>query len=287
MFDVTTTEGETNVSLQLDEARVGRREGAREYVMCRPTHFAVHYAINPWMAPGPVDVELAMRQWEELRLAYEALGHTVTVIDGPPGLPDAVFAANGALVVDGTAYGASFVHPERQPEGPLYASFLRGLGLSVVEPLHGNEGEGDFLVLGDVILAGTGFRTSTDAHREVQALFGRQVVTLELVDPRFYHLDTAMSVLDERTIAYHPAAFSAASQRMLQAMFPDAVVVEGDAHVLGLNAVSDGEHVVLPAAARTFARDLRRRGYRPVPVDLSEFLKAGGSVKCCTLEIRR
>ena len=112
------------------------------------------------------------------------------------------------------------------------------------------------------------------------------VVSLELVDPRFYHLDTALAVLDDRTIAYYPPAFSAAAQRQLHALFPDAIVVgSADAYVLGLNVVSDGLHVVLPATATGFAAQLRRAGFEPVGVDLSELLKGGGSVKCCTLEV--
>jgi N-dimethylarginine dimethylaminohydrolase len=112
-------------------------------------------------------------------------------------------------------------------------------------------------------------------------------VSLQLVDPRFYHLDTALAVLGDHDVAYFPEAFSPGSRGVLQRLFPDAILTgEEDATVLGLNAVSDGRHVVLPAAARDLAAQLRERGYEPVGVDLSELLKAGGSVKCCTLEIR-
>jgi N-dimethylarginine dimethylaminohydrolase len=255
--------------------------------MCRPTHFDVSYAINPWMKTGTaVDRDLALRQWRQLHDTYVDLGHEVHVIDGPPGLPDAVFAANGALVVAGRAYGARFTHPERAPEGPLYAQALRDLGLEVTEPECVNEGEGDFLVVGDLVLAGTGFRTSPQSHEEVERLFGVPVVTLRLVDPRFYHLDTALAVLDERTIAYHPPAFSEGSLHFLERLFPDALLVHEDADVLGLNAVSDGRNVVVSAQARRFAEQLLEHGFDPVPVDLSELLKAGGGPKCCTLELR-
>jgi N-dimethylarginine dimethylaminohydrolase len=112
------------------------------------------------------------------------------------------------------------------------------------------------------------------------------VVSLELVDPHFYHLDTALAVLDDHTVAFYPPAFSAAAQQQLCALFPDAIVADAaDAYVLGLNVVSDGLHVVLPAAATGFAAQLRRAGFEPVGVDLSELLKGGGSVKCCTLEV--
>jgi N-dimethylarginine dimethylaminohydrolase len=257
--------------------------------MCRPEHFEVSYAINPWMdVSRGVDRDLAVRQWETLRRTYLALGHEVRLIDPVPGLPDMVFAANGGLVIGGRAMGARFTHPERLAEGPAYYKWLAEAGLDeVVEPLSVNEGEGDFLVVGDLVLAGTGFRTDPRAHAEVQEFFGRPVVSLRLVDPRFYHLDTALAVLDDSTVAYFPQAFSPGSLAVLRRLFPDAVLAgEADAVVLGLNAVSDGRHVVLPAAAHHLAEQLRARGYEPVGIDLSELLKAGGSVKCCTLELR-
>jgi len=261
----------------------------RRYLMCPPEHFSVDYAINPWMdvARG-TDRGLAMRQWETLRRNYVELGHEVQLIEAEPGLPDMVFAANGGLVIEGQGLGARFTHAERRAEGPAYLRWLEAAGLkAVTEPVHVNEGEGDFLVVGDLVLAGTGFRTDPGAHGEVQELFGIPVVSLQLVDPCFYHLDTALAVLGDHDVAYYPEAFSPGSRGVLQRLFPDAILAgEEDATVLGLNAVSDGRHVVLPAAARDLAAQLRERGYEPVGVDLSELLKAGGSVKCCTLEIR-
>lgn len=240
----------------------------------------------------PVDRARAVRQWEALRRVYVDLGHEVHVVDPVPGLPDMVFAANGGLVVDGRALGARFTHPEREAEGPAYlrwfaAAVAEGLLDEVVEPVEVNEGEGDLLVVGDVVLAGHGFRTSRRAHDEVAALLGRPVVSLELVDPRYYHLDTALAVLDAETVAYLPEAFSADSRATLRRLFPDALLATAeDAAVLGLNAVSDGRHVVLAAEATGLAAALRERGFTPVGVDLSELRKAGGSAKCCTLELR-
>ena len=261
----------------------------RRYLMCPPEHFAVSYAINPWMdVTRGADRTLAMHQWEALRETYLRLGHQVETIRPEPGLPDMVFAANGGFVVDGRALGARFTHAERGAEGPIYLRRLVGLGLTdVAEPVCVNEGEGDFLVVGGLILAGTGFRTDPGAHTEVQELFGVPVISLQLVDPRFYHLDTALAVLDDSSVAYYPEAFSRGSQAVLRRLFPDAVLAEeADAVVLGLNAVSDGRHVVLAAAATGLAAQLRERGYEPIGVDLSELLKAGGSAKCCTLELR-
>ncbi len=259
------------------------------YLMCRPTHFAVDYAINPWMDPtAPVDAELAVAQWSTLAQTYRDLGHTVDEIEPVPGLPDMVFAANGATVIDGIALGAQFRYPERAAEGPAYLAWFERAGFDTREAKAVNEGEGDLLLAGRYLLAGTGFRTELAAHAQAQEVFGRPVIGLQLVDPRFYHLDTALCVLGGPAgIAYLPEAFSPGSREVLRRLYPDAVVADmADAEVLGLNAVSDGENVVLPVQALGFAAQLRARGYRPIGVDMSELRKAGGGPKCCTLVVR-
>ncbi|MFI6001460.1 dimethylargininase [Streptomyces sp. NPDC051366] len=266
-----------------------REQRLRRYLMCRPSHFEVVYAINPWMDPEkPVDTELAVLQWERLRELYRELGHTVELIDPVPGLPDMVYAANGATVVDGRVLGARFRNAERIPEGPAYLDWFRANGFTELhDPEYVNEGEGDFLVAAGFVLAGYGFRSDERSHQEAEAFFGRPVISLELVDPRYYHLDTALAVLDGDEIMYHPEAFAPGSRALLETLFPDALLVSAeDAAVFGLNAVSDGLNVVLPEAAEGLAGRLRERGFRPIGMDLSELLKGGGSVKCCTLEIR-
>ncbi len=264
----------------------------RHYLMCEPVHYTVSYEINPWMdATRYTDVELALRQWRTLRDTYLELGHRVETIEPIAGLPDMVYAANGATVVDGVVYSAKFRHPERQPEGPAYQKWFADRGYVTHTAAMINEGEGDILVVGDLILAGTGFRTERAAHAEAQELFGRPVVSLELVNPSYYHLDTALAVISSDPaspqIAYYPAAFSAGSRAVLSRLFPDAILAtDSDAVALGLNAVSDGENVVVAPGARDLAAALRERGYTPIPVDTSELLKGGGGAKCCTLEIR-
>jgi len=255
--------------------------------MTPPTFFAVEYAINPWMDTStPVDVDLAVAQWDNLRDTYCRLGHTVDLVEPVPGLPDMVYAANAGLIVNGTAIVARFKHAERQGESVAYATWMDQCGHDPVATHHVNEGQGDLLVVGSMILAGTGFRTQPQAHAEVAAVTGMPVVSLELVDPRFYHLDTALAVLDDTTIAYYPPAFTTQARGRLRELFPDAIeVASTDAYVLGLNAVSDGKHVVHPVQAAGFAKQLYHAGFHPVGVDLSELLKGGGSVKCCTLEV--
>nr|WP_245836106.1 dimethylargininase [Mycobacterium rhizamassiliense] len=255
--------------------------------MTPPTYFAVEYAINPWMdVSKPVDVQVALAQWENLRHTYLKLGHRVDLVEPVPGLPDMVYAANGGFVTHDVAVVARFRYPERAGETQAYGDWMASAGYRPVSTRHINEGQGDLLMVGEKVLAGYGFRTDLRAHPEISAALRMPVVSLELVDPRFYHLDTALAVLDDDTIAFYPPAFSEAAQEQLHGLFPDAIVVgSADAYVLGLNVVSDGLHVVLPSAATGFAAQLREAGFEPVGVDLSELLKGGGSVKCCTLEV--
>jgi N-dimethylarginine dimethylaminohydrolase len=228
----------------------------RHYAMTAPTFFAVEYAINPWMDTSTtVDTHVAMNQWESLRQTYKELGHTVELIEPVAGLPDMVYAANGGLVVGGAAVVARFAYPQRAGESAAYAEWMTRHGFGPSQTRHVNEGQGDLLVVGSILLAG-------------------------------YHLDTALAVLDDTTVAYYPPAFSAEARMRLRELFPDAIeVADADANVLGLNVVSDGLNVVMPAAATGFAEQLRNAGFRPIGVDLSELLKGGGSVKCCTLEV--
>lgn len=272
----------------------------RHYLMCAPRFFTVEYTINPWMDPSkPVSTEKAMAEWNTLRDVYQGLGHTVDAVESQPGLPDMVFAANSGTVVDGRVLGSRFRAPQRAAEADHFRRWFIDNGFrDVVMPTHINEAEGDFAWTGTLLLAGTGFRTDPGAHAEAQEVLGVPVVSLQLVDPRYYHLDTALFVLAEGSqgdrdqdlrpqIAYYPDAFSPGSQRVLRRLFPDAVLATAqDAECLGLNGVSDGRNVVLPQEATGLARQLAARGYETVMVDVSELRKAGGGPKCCTLEIR-
>lgn len=272
-----------------------RRASHRTILMCRPDFFTVSYRINPWMHPeDPTDTSKAVAQWQTLYDTYVSLGYDVQLIDPIDGLPDMVYSANGGFVLDGKAYGASFTYPERQPEGPAYMDWFGANGYEVHAPDQINEGEGDFLLVADVILAGTGFRSDSTSHEELASIFGREVITLKLINPNFYHLDTAIAVLDpepidgKSNIAYLESAFDEASLAILRERYPDAIIVsEEDASILGLNSYSDGYNVVIAARAKGFEQQLRDRGYNPIGVDLSELLLGGGGVKCCTLELRR
>ncbi len=271
---------------ETDGVRVTR---PRHYLMCPPVYFDVTYSINPWMdVEKPIDNAAAMAQWEHLRDLYRRLGHRVSELAPVEGLPDMVFTANGATVLENSVVLlASFRYPQRAAESAHHGAWFRAHGYrDVHEARFVNEGTGDYLANGRHILAGTGFRTDPRAHAELQALTSRPVVSLTLVDPRFYHLDTALAILDDDQIMYYPEAFAPGSREVLRTLYPDAILAKlPDALEFGLNAMSDGRNVVLPQAATYLIRELRSRGYNPIGVDMSELLKAGGAVRCCTLEV--
>ena len=266
-----------------------RTASPKAVLMCRPEYFNVSYRINPWMHPeNPTDTPKAVVQWTTLYETYQRLGFTVHLIDPVEGLPDMVYAANGGLVVDGVAYSAKFRHSERGPEAAHYATWFADFGFTTADAVEVNEGEGDFLPVGGRILAAHGFRSDLSSHRELEEVFGKEVVSLKLVRPDFYHLDTALAVLDDDTISYLPSAFDEASQRVLADLYPEAIIAdEKDAAWLGLNLFSDGVSVVMASQATGLADSIRARGFDVFGVDMSELLLGGGGVKCCTLELRQ
>ena len=259
------------------------------YLMCPPEHFEVVSTLNPWMDPSqPVSKARALTQWETLVDTYEGLGHHVDLIQPEVGLPDMVFAANAGVSIDGKMMTAVMSTNERRGEQETYLKWFEAAGFSeVFVPESVNEGEGDFLFTGDVLLAGTGFRTDPAAHREAQRFFDVETVTLQLVDPRWYHLDTALFSISTELVVWYPGAFSPKSRDELRRRFPHGIeATAADALAFGLNSSTDGSRVVMPAGTRALAERVASTGVEVHSVDLSELLKAGGSVKCCTLAIR-
>ena len=262
--------------------------------MCPPTHFEVTYAINPWMdTTVPVDVERAQLQWEVLRNTYLSLGHRSTSSTRCRASPTWSSPPTAGSSSAGARTARSSGSPSAAAEGGAYATWLTDHGYRGGRARQTNEGEGDFLALGRMILAGTGFRTSLErAHRGRQGPRppGRLARARRpaVLPPR--HRDRGARRRQRRGPGRHrllPGRLQPAQPAHPARPVPrrDHRAREEDALVLGLNAVSDGHHVVCPAAATGLRCELSERGYTPVPVDLGEFLKSGGSVKCCTMEL--
>jgi N-dimethylarginine dimethylaminohydrolase len=254
--------------------------------MVRPTYFDIEESVNPLMDPRKsTSSARAVTEWERLRDLYTGLGHHVAEIEPLPGLPDMVFATNGATAIGDKVLVSRFRHAQRTPESDVYLGWFTARGYPDVRQAKWVN-EGDNVFTGNRLLVGSSPWTTTRAHEEMRDFFDCPVVPLTLVDPRWHRLDTALAVLDADTVMYHPPAFSPESRALLEGLYPDAIPTSrADAAVYGLCAVSDGRHVVLPAAAGGLFGELVAHGFEPIGIDLSELAKAGGGVRTCTLEL--
>ena len=255
-------------------------------LMCRPEHFAVLYAINPWMDPKSwarddrMLTAASARQWSALYRALTELGATVELVPSVPALPDLVFTANAALVLNGTALLARFRHPQRQAEEPHFEAALRalqarGIVHSVARLPDGIvlEGAGDcvFDASRDLFWMGYGPRSDRAAQAVVEDMFGVRTVALELVDPRFYHMDTALSPLPSGELMYVPGAFTAAGRAEIEARIARELrieLAEQDANRFAANAVCLGNDVLLSRCSEKLRAELVERGYRVRPTPL-------------------
>jgi lysine-ketoglutarate reductase/saccharopine dehydrogenase-like protein (TIGR00300 family) len=269
-----------------------------QILMCRPSHFGVEYVINPWMEGqvGRARSEVAAQQWNKLHAIISGLAE-VKVIDGVEHLPDMCFTANAGLVVGDQVVQTSFRVYQRQPEVPLYARWFDEAGYEIVElptdlPF---EGEGDALFQaqggnGPILWAGYGVRSSLESHRLIGDLFNVDVVSLRLVDQRFYHLDTCFTPLSDGRVMYYPAAFDEISLREIRRRIPADQRLEvgkADAVRFVCNALVIDQTIITNHASASLKRRLDDWGYKVITSPVDEFMLAGGAVKCLTLIVER
>lgn len=261
--------------------------------MCRPTHYTIAYEINPWMRLSrQANQSRAARQWQALYdLLTTRLHARVQLLPPARGLPDLVFTANAGLVMGRTLIRSNFRHPERQGEEPVVERYFRRRGFRIARlPRAFNfEGEGDALWVGERLFLGFRFRSDATAHEQLARIVGREVLPLELADRRFYHLDTCFCPLDAASALWYPKAFDRYGRRVIDTYVREPLAVStADARRFACNAVSVGRAVVIQAGiSRRLKTQLARRGFTIYEVNLSEFLKAGGSAKCLVLRLRR
>jgi N-dimethylarginine dimethylaminohydrolase len=265
------------------------RQTAR-LLMCAPTSYALLYEINPWMslANGP-DPVLAERQWSTLyRTLTEEVGAAIELVPQATNCPDMVFTANAGLVRGQLALLANFRHPQRQLEQPEFRTWFEAHGYKVAMPAANClfEGEGDALFAGETVIAGYLKRSDICAHRWLSETLGTPVLSVQLVDDRWYHLDTCLFPLDSKTLVYYPGAFDDYALRVLKGNFETIAINEEEALRFACNAIVIDQHVVLPSGCPELMMTLEARGYTTHAVDMSEFLKAGGACKCLTLFLR-
>lgn len=258
-------------------------------LMCPPDHYGIEYEINPWMnrSLGAVRA-LAFQQWTNLRDTLVSLGVTVELMQPQPGLPDLVFTANAGVIFHNKFLSANFKHDVRAKESPFFDAWFSSHGFDVLhlpeKSFH--EGAGDALFCGESLFSG--YRTRSDAlsHQWVGDKLGVRVLPLELVNPRFYHLDTCFCPLAPGEAIWFPDAFDQYGKKVIQQQVTKLIAVqEPEAHRFGCNAVVVGKTVVHNSRCTALARSLEDAGYKSIEVELDEFLKAGGSAKCLTLRL--
>ena len=271
-----------------------------QFLMTDPSHFDVSYVINPWMRP---DAWASHRKAEAiassaaLRRALEAAGGEVTMVPAEPGLPDLVFPANAAVVLDGKALMARFHCPERQgEEAPFRAAFERLKAKGVISEIlefpagmtHEGAGDGLWDETRQMFWTGFGQRSSREAGEVIARTFGRKVVALELATPQFYHLDTCFRPLSGGEVLYYPPAFTPEALALIEAHVAPAdriIATEDDAAAFCVNAVCLGRTVVMARAPDALRNRLTTRGYRVVEIDLDPFILSGGAAFCMTLRL--
>ena len=257
--------------------------------MCLPDFFDIEYEINAWMhtSDQPSD-ETAHQQWQKLHDIYtQQLSWDVQLIKPVKGLPDMVFATDCCTIINNKILLSSFRYPQRQSETDQFAEWFYDNGYSKIKKAENFfEGGGDTVVFGDKIIAGHGFRSTPEAHKELQDYFNREVISLKIVDPRFYHMDTSLAVLDDQTVAYYPGAIDDDSQEKLRQAVPRLIeATEEEAKGFGLNAVSDGKTVICSDESPSLLRKYGDAGFEVIGTSILEFRKSGGGVKCLTLEL--
>ncbi len=273
------------------------------FLMCHPQYFAVTYSINPWMDPrawadsGELLHATAARQWAGLHRALLARDAAIEAIEPEPGLPDLVFTANAAVVLNRKAVLARFFHPERRREQPVIAANFRALqahGLldEVIEMPDGVtlEGAGDCIWdrWRGLFWMGCGFRSDAAANYVIEEQFGVRCLPLALADPSFYHLDTAFCALPLGDVLYYPAAFTAAALDSIHEHVAPAQRIElnrADATRFAANAVCFDRVLVLSSCSDMLRRTLEERGYTVAKTPLQAFLRSGGSACCLTLRL--
>src|SRR5262245_26801046 len=258
-------------------------------LMCPPDHYGIEYEINPWMKRSLASVrDVAWRQWRTLRDTLRDLGATIEEMQAQQGLPDLVFTANAGLMYRQRFFSSRFLHDVRARESPYFDAWFQQRAFQVLHLPDGmyHEGAGDALFCGDALFAGYRTRSDVYAHQWVAEQTGVRVLPLELVNSRFYHLDTCFCPLAPGEAIYYPDAFDAYGRRVLAAHVPRLLAVnETEAHRFGCNAAVIGKTVVHNSRCPRLADDLARLGFKPVEVELDEFLKAGGSAKYLTLRL--
>lgn len=257
----------------------------KSVLMCKPSFFQVKYQINPWMKIGTVDQQIAMTQWQKLVDIYKRLGVEVNIIEQRNDLPDMVFCADQGIVNNKRILLSNFKYKERRGETEVYRKWFREHGFKILTLPKSNyfEGGGETIKWCDKLFIGTGFRTSSKSLKLISKIMDIEIIGLQLIDSRFYHLDTCFFVLDNNTAFYYPPAFSNKSVELIKSVIP-SLIEFNEKDILGFAANSTviNTTVVMQNTNIRFKNLLEDLGYYTIQTDVSEFIKSGGGIHCLT-----
>jgi N-dimethylarginine dimethylaminohydrolase len=260
-----------------------------QILMCPPDFYGIHYEINPWMdVTRQAEHAVAVGQWQALYQQITDAGADVSLLQPVEGLPDLVFTANAAMIYRRQALVSRFRHRQRQGEEPYNRKWFADNGFAIVNvPENFSfEGAGDALFCGDTLYAGYRMRSDAGGHQEIGRMLGVRVIPVELVDARYYHLDTCFCPLREGEAIWYPPAFDEYGQRAMREHVKQLIEVEqSEAERFACNAVVIGRRVITNTGCDNLHAALTARGYQPIATPLDEFVKAGGSAKCLTLRL--
>jgi len=263
-----------------------------KFFMCPPDFYSdIQYEINPWMKKGTDCCnKTSVIKWNELKNTIIDLGAEVVTMQPQPNLPDIVFTANAALIYEDTAVLSKFKPAERQPEEKFYEEWLAKNGFDVEHLPNGMffEGAGDALFSGETLYSGYITRSDITSHTYIAYLLNLKVISLELVDKRFYHLDTCFCPLSDGYLLYFPQAFDEYANKIIEKDFaPEKRIAVTEKEALGFccNAVNVDKSVIMNTTTERLKDALGEKGFETYEVELGEFMKAGGSAKCLTLRL--
>ncbi len=259
----------------------------RKLLLCPPDFYGIEYEINPWMSRADNAVpEIARSQWRGLLGKLESLGCAVELLKPVEKLPDMVFTANAGIVIGNKFIRSNFRFAERRGEEPHYDEWFKAHGYEIVhlpKELY-FEGEGDALFCGDILFCGYRFRSDIRSHQHLGEILKCLVISVELVEDRFYHLDTCFCPLPGGAAIWYPGAFDSYGRSAIRQHLNDLIEVAAEeATHFACNAIVVGQDIVLPEETPRLAAELNRRGFRTHPLPMTQFLKAGGACKCLSL----
>jgi N-dimethylarginine dimethylaminohydrolase len=254
--------------------------------MCKPLFFdSLNYVINPWMTPGAIDNKKAVKQWSELVEIYEELGITITHIDQQEGSPDMVFSTDQGIVEGKNVLLSRFWCKERRNETYYYEKWFaeNGYAITYLPDDIFFEGNGDSARWNDKLFIGIGYRADKKTCNTISKLLQLDVIPLEIIDPKFYHLDVGFFPLNNETIFYYPPAFSQKSRGVLKKLVPNLIeFTKDEAFGFCANSIVTDKYVIHQTGNPTFQRKLKNLGYTSLEIEVGEFMKSGGGIHCLT-----